>query len=203
MEESIEIRGRKQVIRAEAHAQRQAQTDRERLSTTIFERLVELSDYASASVVMCYISFGSEVATRAFLFRIWADGKRLIVPCCAGDRLRLFALESFEELQPGTMGILEPAKPLRDLADRCLEARDLDLIVVPGLAFDRHGGRIGYGKGYYDRLLAETRPESSRVAVALECQLIDEVPVGESDVRVDVIITETACYYRDRPRRSF
>ena len=193
---------KKQIIRTEAHARRNAQKNRERCSTAIFKKLTELPSYSPVRVVMCYVSYGSEVVTRQFLSQVWADGKRLIVPCCAGDRLELFELEDFEELQPGTLGILEPDSSLRGLADRRVAVEDLDFIVVPGLAFDRHGGRIGYGRGYYDRLLAEARPETALVAVAFECQMIDEVPMGESDVRVDVILTESAVYHRNQPRRS-
>lgn len=193
---------KKEIIRTETHARRDVQSDREALSAIIFERVVELSDYSPARVVMCYVSFGSEVVTRQFLSRVWSDGKQLVVPYCAGDRLELFELQHFEELQPGALGILEPDRSLRGLADRRIAVEDLDFIVVPGLAFDRHGGRIGYGRGYYDRLLAEARPETAMVAVAFECQMIDEVPMGESDVRVDVIVTEKAVYRRNQPRRS-
>lgn len=202
MEQPSDIWCRKQLIRREAKARRQGQSDRERLSMAIFEKLVALPRYSSATLVMCYVSFGSEVATRQLLFRIWADGKRLVVPYCSGDRLELFELGSFEELQPGTMGILEPEKSLQGLAERRRDLKDLDCIVVPGLAFDRHGGRIGYGKGYYDLLLAEARPETAMVAIAFESQMIEEVPMDEWDVCVDTIVTETAVYRRDRPRRS-
>lgn len=201
MEQPCGTQHKKQIIRTEAHARRNAQENRERFSTTILERLTELPSYSPAPVVMCYVSFGSEVDTRQLLSRIWADAKRLVVPYCVGNRLELFELEKFEELQPGTLGILEPDRSLRGLANRRLEVKDLDLIVVPGLAFDQHGGRIGYGRGYYDRLLAEAPPETALVAVAFECQIIDEVPMGESDVRVHTIVTEKAVYHRDRPGR--
>lgn len=202
MEQPSEIRRKKQLIRREAKARRGRQNDRERLSANVFERLLALPGYASASAILCYVSFDSEVVTLPFLFRVWADGKRLVVPYCNDDRLGLFELQSLEELQPGTIGILEPAKPLHGLAGRGAEVKDLDLIVLPGLAFDRHGGRLGYGKGYYDRLLAEACAETALVAVAFECQMIDEVPMGEGDVRVDTIVTDMSVYHRDRPRRS-
>ena len=78
--------------------------------------------------------------------------------------------------------------------------QELDLLVIPGLAFDRQGGRIGYGKGYFDRLLPAARADALLAAVAFECQLFDAVPMQPYDVRVDAVITETDIYRRTLPR---
>ena len=78
--------------------------------------------------------------------------------------------------------------------------QELDLLVIPGLAFDRQGGRLGYGKGYFDRLLPGARPDALLAAVAFECQLFDTVPMQPYDVRVDAVVTETDIYRRTLPR---
>ena len=100
------------------------------------------------------------------------------------------------------MGILEPNADLRARADRKVLPRELDLIVAPGLAFDRQCGRIGYGKGYYDRLFHEVRDDAAIVAVAFQCQIFPHVPVLPYDVRVDKVITEEAVYERVLPRHG-
>ena len=187
-------------LRAAAHLRRLHQPDGERLSGMIFERLVALPQYTSARTVLCYVSFRSEVSTHAFFSRMWADGKRVVVPYCKAQHLELFCLNSFGDLAPGTLGILEPKPELRGQDHRRAEVQELDLLVIPGLAFDRQGGRLGYGKGYFDRLLPGARPDALLAAVAFECQLFDAVPMRPYDVRVDAVITENDIYRRTLPR---
>ena len=124
----------------------------------------------------------------------WEQGKRAVVPYCENGEIELFLLDSMGELAPHTMGVLEPKGELRGRPDRKIEPPELDLIVVPGLAFDRRGGRLGYGKGYYDRLLHQIRPEATKLAVCFECQLFPEIPVLSHDICMDMIITEKAVY---------
>ncbi|MGA2254401.1 MAG: 5-formyltetrahydrofolate cyclo-ligase [Thermoguttaceae bacterium] len=190
----------KHQIRAAAHLRRLHQQDGDRLSRLIFERLVLLPQYLSARTVLCYVSFRSEVSTHAFISRMWADGKQVVVPYCVAQHLELFCFSSFSDLAPGTLGILEPKRELRGQDHQQTKVQDLDLLVIPGLAFDRHGGRLGYGKGYFDRLLSGARPDALLAAVAFECQLFDAVPVQPYDVRVDAVITEIDIYRRTLPR---
>jgi 5-formyltetrahydrofolate cyclo-ligase len=90
--------------------------------------------------------------------------------------------------------ILEPKAALRDLSHKRVEVRELDLIMVPGVAFDRRGGRTGHGKGYYDKLLQHARSDAPLVALAFECQMFPEIPTQEHDVFMDKVITERAVY---------
>ena len=83
---------------------------------------------------------------------------------------------------------------LRGVASKRVEIEELDLIMVPGVAFDRRGGRSGHGKGYYDKLLEHARPDTPLVALAFECQMFDEVPMQDHDVFMDKVITEAAVY---------
>ncbi|MGO8691903.1 MAG: 5-formyltetrahydrofolate cyclo-ligase [Thermoguttaceae bacterium] len=200
METSPGPQRRKTEIRAEASARRSQQQNGEGLSRQILQRLAESPEYARARTLLLYLSFRSEVATHDFPRQAWTAGKRVVVPYCAGEELELFRLDSPDELTPGAMGILEPAAALRPRGDRLVGADELDLVVVPGLAFDRQCGRLGYGKGYYDRLLRRVRADAALVAVAFQCQIFAEVPVLANDVRVDQIITEETLYRRSRPR---
>jgi 5-formyltetrahydrofolate cyclo-ligase len=99
-----------------------------------------------------------------------------------------------EELAPGMLGILEPPEDLRRRPEKRIDAERLDLVMVPGAAFDARGGRIGRGKGYYDRLLRRTRPDALRVGVAFQCQIFPGVPMQEHDVFMDKVITEDTVY---------
>ncbi len=199
MELPIDGLSRKTQLRVEARARRGRQQDADRLSRQIFQRLADSPEYRRAAALLLYLSFHSEVGTHPFLDRAWSEGKSVVVPYCAGERLELFRLESRDELAPGTLGILEPKAALRT-AQRGVAVARIDLIVVPGLAFDRQCGRVGYGKGYYDRLLHQARADAALVAVAFECQVFPEVPVLPHDVRVDKVITEAAIYERSQPR---
>lgn len=175
--------------------------DKDRHSEAIWARLLAMEPFQVAATVMCYVHTRDEVRTQPFLPTILNSGKTLVVPYCNGDELGLFRLESVEELSPGTWGILEPAESLRALSQRRVDVSQLDLIVVPGAAFDRQGGRVGHGKGYYDRLLRRTRTDARRIAVAYQCQIYPSVPMLPHDVYVDGIITE-AQYLVSRPPQN-
>ena len=190
----------KREIRSLAHANRRSQPDKDRLSRLICERFAALPEYASARAVMLYVHVRSEVRTRHFLPAAIDRKDRIVVPYCTRGELGLFRLESMEELAEGTFGLLEPRAELRGLPEKRVEAAELDLIMVPGVAFDRRGGRLGHGKGYYDKLLARVRPDVPLIAAAFECQLFDEIPMEPHDVFMDRVITEKEIYPgRGRP----
>jgi 5-formyltetrahydrofolate cyclo-ligase len=194
-----EILSRKRTIRREAGVRRREVPDKDERSRAIWERLAGLPQYARAATVMLYLDFNSEARTRPFVPEIWQSGRRVVVPYCVEDRLGLFRLCDFAELAPGTLGILEPAEAWRGRPDRHVAPEEIDLVVVPGVAFDRRGGRIGHGMGYYDRFLRRLRPDAWSIAPAFECQLFDEVPLLPHDVGVDRIVTECAVYCRAAP----
>jgi 5-formyltetrahydrofolate cyclo-ligase len=189
-----EVLRQKKQLRAEASARREKQPDGQRASEAIFRQLAALPEYARARTVMLYLDFLSEVRTRWFLPTAWSEGKHVVVPYCENGELELFRLDHVGELAPGTIGVLEPRRELRGHAERKIDRRGLDLIVIPGLAFDRRGGRLGYGKGYYDRFLGHIRGDATRVAICFECQLVAEVPVLPHDIRMHMIVTEKAIY---------
>lgn len=147
-----------------------------------------MTPYSRASSILAFASFGSELNTQSLLRRVISDGKNLILPRVnkATQRLQLHHIKGLDELIPGTWGILEPH------ADAIVfNLADIDLIIVPGVAFDRAGFRIGYGKGFYDKLLPVANPATTRLSAAFDCQIVDAVPNDAHDERVDLIITPT------------
>ncbi|WP_164101318.1 5-formyltetrahydrofolate cyclo-ligase [Candidatus Laterigemmans baculatus] len=195
------LANRKAEIRRAAHAARQRLPGKDELSRKIIDRLLASDVYQAAATVLFYVDVRDEVRTQAVLASAVNSGKQIAIPYCVDDQLRLFPLASMDELEPLTYGILEPREELRGLAEKRLDAEQLDLILVPGLAFDRDGGRIGYGKGYYDRLLATARRDAVLVALAYDCQIFDAIPMQPHDVYMDLVITESAVH-SGRGRRS-
>lgn len=181
-------------IRRQALANRKAQENKDALSITICETLARLPEYAAAETIMVYLDARSEVRTRHYIPTALASGKRIVIPYCVGDVLHLFWLQSMDELAIGMWKILEPLEGLRHLRARKADVRECDLIMVPGIAFDRRGARIGHGKGYYDQLLHNARPDAALVALAFECQVFPEIPAAPHDIFMDKVITEKAVY---------
>ncbi len=184
----------KKQIRAQAHANRQAQEDKDALSGKICQKFIDLPEFAAARTVMVYIDVRSEVRTRHHLPQLLKTDKRIVVPYCVERTLDLFLLENMEELAIGMYKILEPKAELREQPGKRIEVSELDLIMVPGVAFDRRGARMGHGFGYYDKLLEHARSDTPLVALAFECQLFPEIPTQAHDVFMDKIITEKAVY---------
>ncbi|VTS01259.1 5-formyltetrahydrofolate cyclo-ligase [Tuwongella immobilis] len=181
-------------LREQAHAARNALPQKDELSRKICESFMALPAYAAAKTVMFYVDVRSEVRTRHTLPDALASGKRIVVPYCVDNELELFLLESMDELATGMYKILEPRADLRELPSKKVPIEELDLIMVPGVAFDRRGGRMGHGKGYYDRLLEHARLDTPLIALAFECQMFPEVPTAAHDIFMDAIITEAAVY---------
>ncbi|MFO0798776.1 MAG: 5-formyltetrahydrofolate cyclo-ligase [Gemmataceae bacterium] len=184
---------RKAAIREQARKNRVAQQDKDALSRTICARFMALPAYQAARTVMWYVDAGSEVRTRHTLPEALTHGKRVVVPWCVVETntLELFLLEDMSELVEGAYKILEPKDELRRLPAKVVQPQELDLVMVPGTAFDPRGGRMGQGKGYYDRLLAIARRDAPLVALAFDCQIFDEIPVAPHDVFMDQVLTET------------
>ncbi|QDV25340.1 5-formyltetrahydrofolate cyclo-ligase [Aureliella helgolandensis] len=184
----------KQKIRKAAHENRRNQPDKDSVSEAIVQSFMSLPEYASAGTVMFYIDVRDEARTRHALPAALASGKRIVIPYCVDGELELFHLESMEELEVGMYKILEPKAELREVAAKRLQPQDLDLIMVPGVAFDRSGGRTGHGKGYYDKLLEHARTDTPLVALAFECQMFPEIPCESHDIYMDKVVTESSVY---------
>ncbi|MDZ4852023.1 MAG: 5-formyltetrahydrofolate cyclo-ligase [Pirellulaceae bacterium] len=181
---------RKTQIRKQAHENRKNQPDKDATSVRIVDRFMQLPEYQAAKTVMFYVDVREEVRTRQALPAALTSGKRVVVPYCLDGELELFHLESMDELELGMYRILEPKVELRSVAAKHLKPEDLDLVMVPGVAFDREGGRTGHGKGYYDKLLQHARADAPLVALGFECQLFDAIPAEEHDIYMDKVVTE-------------
>ncbi len=184
----------KTAIRKQAHENRRAQPEKDAISTRIVDRFMELPEYDSAKTIMFYVDVRDEVRTRQALPSALASGKRIVVPYCVDGELELFWLENTEELELGMYRILEPKNELRTVAAKHFQPTDLDLVMVPGVAFDRNGGRTGHGKGYYDKLLQHARLDAPLIALAFECQMFEKIPAESHDIYMDKIVTENAVY---------
>jgi 5-formyltetrahydrofolate cyclo-ligase len=161
-----------------------APAERAERSRRIAERLLGLPELGGARTVMVFSSFGSEVDTGPILRGLAARGVRLALPRIAGGEVVAVAYRPGDRLVPTALGVPEPA----DGAP--LPEAEIDIVVTPGVAFDRAGYRVGYGGGFYDRFLRRVRPEVPRIAIAFALQVVPEVPHGEGDERVDLIVTE-------------
>lgn len=189
-----EFHERKAAIRKQAHENRRNQPDKDAVSDVIVQRFLELPETRAASTVMFYVDVRDEVRTRQALPQSLTTGKRIVVPYCVDGELELFWLESMDELELGMYRILEPKNELRTVASKRLQPEDLDLIMVPGVAFDRNGGRTGHGKGYYDKLLEHAKPTTPLIGLAFECQIFEEIPMDQHDIYMDKVVTESGVY---------
>jgi 5-formyltetrahydrofolate cyclo-ligase len=167
------------------------------LSARVRAHLLCHPAWRESRVVLGYASFRQEVDTFPLLEEVLARGKELVLPRVvrASRSLHLLRVKDLAaDLRPGYQGILEPDPARCSSVDPGL----IDLVLVPGVVFDRRGFRLGYGGGYYDRLLASL-PRAVRVGLAFSLQVVEELPVLPHDLPVDVLVTEDGVLEVGRP----
>lgn len=157
-------------------------------SGSIFRRLTALECYRAAVRVALYFPVRNEVDTSAIFSDITASGKEAYFPVAREGNLVFRRVSDLAQLSPGAYGIPEPP-----VSATAADVRELDLILVPGVAFDVSGNRIGYGKGYYDRALSAV-PRGKRIALAYGFQVLKSVPRGEHDLDCGMVITESGVF---------
>jgi 5-formyltetrahydrofolate cyclo-ligase len=147
----------------------------------------------NSETVMVFTSKEKEVNTEPLIHTLFAQGNPVVVPIIVKEdvSLRLSYLRDFSALVPSTFGVPEPIGSEIPAA-----AEDIDTIILPMLGFDRQGGRIGYGAGYYDRFLSKNR-NMRKIGVAFSCQEVGSLPVDENDIPMDYIVTEDGIVYPD------
>ncbi len=187
-------------LRRQAYDSRNDQVGKDTLSRLICEKFTAQASYQQSETVMWYIHCRSEVRTLPAIARTLCENKKTVIPYCTRDPggikvLGLWRLEDLSELVPGTWGILEPPRIRWDEPERKVHPQSLDLIMVPGVGFDRQGGRIGNGAGYYDRLLQSVRRDALVTGVCYESQIFSNLPMMEHDVYMDRVITENNVYF--------
>jgi len=191
----------KAALRTLARQRREDLPERTEKSRQILESFVRHFSPQPGQCLATYVGIAAEVATADWLQSVLPDnlcgtaGRResrlkIAVPYTLPQELRLFHLRDWSQLQQGRFGLWEPPEDQRT-PEQQVPPGQVDLFLVPGLAFDRRGNRLGYGKGYYDRLLRQKKPQSLAIALAFEVQMFPHVPaVTAHDIPVDYIITE-------------
>jgi 5-formyltetrahydrofolate cyclo-ligase len=190
-----DIRETKRALRQEILARRDAlpETDREILSRRIIQKILAMESLRRADCIAAYMSMGTELDTRELVHDALASGKRLVLPKVnrAARRLDLYYVSSLErDLAPGVWGIREPAESC-ELAP----LEEVEWVLVPGVAFTQHGERLGYGAGFYDRLIVSFPKRPALIAAAFSIQLVRSLPMSATDQKVDVVVTEDAEYF--------
>lgn len=150
-------------------------------------RISELGEYARAEVVMLFLSLPTEVDTSSLVLRCWQDQKRVLVPKVSWEQRRMLPVEIrslTDDLTSTEFGLREP------VSGDPVPMSMIDLIIVPGLAFDESGNRLGRGRGFYDRFLAHTEPRTVACGLAFELQVVPRLPIGPQDRPVHILVTE-------------
>ncbi|MGI6036748.1 MAG: 5-formyltetrahydrofolate cyclo-ligase [Limnochordia bacterium] len=178
----------KKTLRQRMLARRRELEAKEQKNALIAHRLQNLPAFKKARGIMFYHSLPDEVQTKGLLEEAWRAGKRVALPHTHRQLWQLIPgwVRGEDDLVAGVWGIKEP-DPSRL---RWVYLGDLDLVIVPGLAFDRRGYRIGYGGGFYDRFLARLPDETLKIGLAFQEQVVEKVPTEEYDQPLDMLITD-------------
>ena len=180
----------KRLIRKQIFAARKQCSDEQvrAWSHQVTDQVTGLPEFAAARRIMAYADYNHEVITRYIIEEAWKAGKEVAVPKVVGKDMVFYRLTDFSQLEPGYFGIPEPVRgEIVDWEDA--------LMVMPGVAFDIHNNRVGYGGGFYDRFL-EKHPDIFRLAVAFDFQILDQVPTEPTDICPQIIVTQSKVYYR-------
>ncbi len=175
----------KKILRQTIRTAKKAVPFREKLvrSASIMQEVENLDVFRDATVVLLYWSMDDEVQTHDFVEK-WYKGKTILLPCVDGDTLRLRRYTGANSMHAGEQfGIAEP------IGDEFTDLDKIDVIIVPGVAFDHAGHRMGRGRGFYDRLL-RTTPQAFKIGVAFDFQMVPLVPTEPHDVKMDKVISE-------------
>lgn len=171
---------RRQVLQRRAGLTEQ---ERHRAAVLLAERILGHQWYYLSDTVLGFAGYGTEIDTDEILRECLRQKKRLYLPRVEGDKMHFYRVYGPEELEPGYRGIREPKGDTQRYVYDGAEA-DHTLMLMPGVAFDLQRNRMGYGKGYYDRFLADKEKLQLRtIGVGFDCQLVEEVPCGETDIR--------------------
>lgn len=184
-------------VRRQAHAARASQPEKQTVSEEILRRALALPACRDAKSLLFYIDVRDEVRTRAAVRAEMQRRGRVAIPYCVQEHLELFWLSDWQQLCPGRFGVLEPRRELRTLPEHRVMLQEIEAVLVPGVAFDRRGGRLGHGKGYYDRLLARVHTSTQLIGLAFDCQIVDRLDLQNHDVPMDFVVTQSRFFNRN------
>lgn len=161
-------------------------------SKTIENCVLAQDEVKNAQVIFAFVSFGSEVGTHDLLKKLIELGKTVYIPVTKKGvkKMRLAVLTSMDDLVEGQYGILSPKEDKLVWGD----PDKVDTVLVPGVAFDKYGYRVGYGAGFYDRFFADLTHDVAKIGIAFSLQTVDEVPTDEYDIPVQKFISEIGLY---------
>lgn len=167
-----------------------SEEDVKKNSNAIMDKITSLDIYEQSKVVFIYMDFKNEVMTSNLIKRMLSEKKRVVIPYTDNINTVLIPSEITKEsdLKLNSFGYYEPKSILP------VNIEEIDLVIVPGVVFDKNLNRIGFGKGYYDKILNRLKPSAKKVAVAHEFQVLENIPAEEHDVKMDMIITEKNIY---------
>ncbi|MCM8710349.1 5-formyltetrahydrofolate cyclo-ligase [Clostridium sp. SYSU_GA19001] len=182
MMEKNQLRNHMKTIRDFIIAEEKDQYDR-----VIFNKVINSEYYNKSSIIFVYVSFNSEVDTHRIIKHALENNKIICVPKIINKTkgMKAVRINTIEELKRNSFGILEPEN-----FSNIINPEEIELMIIPGLAFDKKGGRVGYGAGYYDKYIKAAKKNIKKVGLAYRFQLVSEVPKEEHDVVMDVIITD-------------
>lgn len=192
----------KEQIRWDMKQQRNSlkKQERDALDQAISYRLLQTQEYINCSELFVFVSFGTEVSTHEIIHQAFMDGKKVYVPRVEGNHMEFYLVLSLEGLIASKFGVPEPLPSEEnryhtlgdDYSDTTNITNPLRLMLIPGLAFDITGNRIGYGAGFYDKYLTGYLPEHFyKIALAYDFQVVEQFTSEEHDIKVDAIITQT------------
>ena len=173
----------KKELRKQIRAQKRAMTAEmiEQASQSLARQFYATAYYENAETIYGYLPYNQEVRTVPILEQALRDGKKVAVPKVYGDTMRFIYLDDLTQVAPSEMGIPEP------VADAPVARDEKALVLMPGLAFDKKGNRMGYGGGYYDKFLAE-EPDHPTVALCYGFQMVEHIPTEDYDIPVDLVL---------------
>lgn len=158
-------------------------------SKLVFENLMSIPEVIDANTIMAFLDFNKEVQTDMIINHLRSLGKKVLVPITILKTRELIPSEIRDienEVKIGTYGIREP----KEEYVRPVDKKDIDLVIVPAVAYDINGYRLGYGGGFYDRFLETLRDDAKAIGIAFDLQIFDEVPKEDHDAKLNCIVTE-------------
>lgn len=167
-------------------------------SQTIQDVFFLLPEFTCSENILFYVSIKNEVLTEKMICNAVSMGKSVFLPAIAKkkEELEIYEMISLKHIVKGPYNTMEPDK----LANRKADSGEIDLLVIPGIAFDTAGNRIGYGKGYYDKFLKGLSNSAFRIALAFDFQIVQEIQTSGHDIKVDKIITESRVIECKQPK---
>ena len=182
-EKNSNVTSEKELIRERIKKKKQQLTDNEKEieAANVFEKIEALPEFINAHNIMIYWSMPDELPTHNFIIR-WSKKKTMLLPVVKGEDMLIKPFSTKEELKQGSLGIWEP-----DTQKEYLNS--IDLVIVPGVAFDRDKSRLGRGKGYYDRYFINKR--IVKIGVCFDFQLLESIPIDSFDIKMDKVVTNS------------